>query len=128
MAVVSLRDHVQRLLSGQLSPKLRYRCLLLQTADVQVLKEISRLMDELIADQGGKAVTFHGKDQFDTVSAVSCQQLLEKVKTESVASHVILLGPLVFLDFWSQNLRHVFWEHLATVMNGPGIIVLDSPR
>jgi hypothetical protein len=66
--------------------------------------------------------------QFDAIGALSCDALIEKIKSASSKQRLLISGPLHFLDYWSPTVRLVFWNFLATFSNGPGIIVTDVFR
>jgi hypothetical protein len=128
VAVVSLKDAAQRLLLSQLAPHLRYRCVVVQSADLSLLRNLHDHLQDLITAQGATVQTVDGQRQFDTVGALSCQELTTQIGQLSVDKYLILSGPLHFLDYWSPTLRNSFWSFLATITRGPGIIVLDAPR
>ena len=128
MAVSTLRDNVGRVLFTQLNPRLRYRCLVVQSPDLQLIKEVQLYLEEIIREKNGKFTIIDGNKQFDAVGAVACQDLLATITSASKGEFVIIAGPLHFLDYWSRQIRSAFWSSLATVTSGAGIIVLDVPR
>lgn len=127
MAVEVLSDQIASLLAEQLHPRLRYRCLVLQCADIPVL---SRVCETVIAVAGalGDPVVLEYTDLFDQVGAASCRTVLERIEQAAATRPVILAGPLHYVDYWSEQVCTGFWRYLAAFMSGPGIIAVDTPR
>ncbi len=127
MAIEVLRDEIASLLTGQLRPRLRYRCLLLHCADMPTL---SRACESVIvaAKRLGNPCVLEYTDQFDEIGAVSCQTVIARIEQVADAQLVILAGPLHYVDYWSEQVCTGFWRYLAAFTSGPGIIVVDTPR
>jgi hypothetical protein len=125
---VDLREKMLALIQSQLDRKLRYRCLVLQTADVGVLSRLSDYAKEFASALGEGARVIPYASFIDDVGAMSCNKVIETIDGICGASPLVLAGPLNFLNYWSEQMQGAFWKHLAGFTHGPGIIVSDTPR
>lgn len=125
---VDLREKMFSLIQTQLESKLRYRCLVLQTSDLAVLAKLADFANEGTAALGGPTHVIAYHEFIDDVGAVSCSKVIERIDGICGASPLVLVGPLNFINYWSEQIQGAFWKHLAGFTHGPGIIVADTPR
>lgn len=128
MGVEISHDKLVALIAAQLERRLRYRCLLLQCADIGILSHLIQRSIEAMKVLGADVCVLEYADQFDRVGALSCNTVLERIAAGAPASPMVLAGPLHFLDFWSEQTIAAFWRHLSGFTHGPGILVVDTPR
>ncbi len=128
MAVDSFAESLQRLLYTQLAPQLRYRALLIQCTDLGVLRVIEEKVSGALLADGRIFTVVQAQTQFDAIGAKPCRQLIDDLEKLWTKQHLLLTGPLHFLDFWPPPARSAFWSHFATVTSSPGIIIFDVPR
>jgi hypothetical protein len=128
MGLANVRQFAERIYGSQLAKTLRYRCLLIQSGDVALLKELSIEISDVVKMTGSSVVVLHSSELFDADGAMSCSKLMQIVENEGSQSCLIVLGPLTFLDYWSHGIRRTFWEFLAAFTRGPGVILCDSLR
>ena len=124
---IGLNDAVA-VIKRHIPERARYRCLIIQGKDLSVLSAIAQQVVKA-ADEFGYAIEeMDALNQFDATGALSCDALIENIKTISCNKQLLISGPLHFLDYWSPSVRSVFWNFLAGFSNGPGIIVTDAFR
>lgn len=129
MAVdIGWASQVSSVVSAQLNRRLRYRCLVFQSADVVTLGEVRNAVCGSLTSFGDPVRVVEYQDQFDAVGALSCDSVLERVAAAATASPVVLAGPLHYLDYWSEQVATAFWRFLGGFTGGPGIVALDGPR
>jgi hypothetical protein len=128
MAIAPLREQVGRLVASELSPRRRYRCLILQAADLAVL---GRLCDHVLLALGelGSEPNILGWERFfDEVGALSSDTVRECIGTAGGQATVVLAGPLHYVDYWTTGVQDSFWSFLSLYSHGPGVVVVDTPR
>lgn len=128
MGVELSHDKLVALIGSQLERRLRYRCLLLQCGDIGILSHLIQRSIDAMKILGTDVCVLEYSDQFDTVGALSCNVVLERIEAGAPASPMVLAGPLHFLDFWSEQTSAAFWRYLSGFTCGPGILVVDTPR
>ena len=133
MGVTSLLDQLRQMMTRHLGDKDRYRCVLLQSPDVAVLAAASECVSSLVQDRSYldrtyPVVSFAAPDMFDDIGAISCHDLIGRIRQQCGTACLLLIGPLNNLDYWSAPVRSGFWTYLAALMSGPGVVVLDTPR
>lgn len=116
------------LLQRHLHERARYRCLIVQGKDISVLSKVSEQVVEAGDVLGYSVEEMDALRQFDAVGALSCDAIIENMKSFAFKKQLLVSGPLHFLDYWSPAVRAVFWKFLAAFSNGPGIIVTDTFR
>jgi hypothetical protein len=128
MAVEIELHETVALVQKHLPDHARYRCLVIQGKDMSVLATVA---EHVVASAETLGCTFEELDalqQFDTIGALSCDAVIENIKSIAFKKRLLISGPLHFLDYWSPAVRSVFWKFLAAFSNGPGIIVTDAFR
>ena len=120
---VGLNDAVA-VIKRHIPERARYRCLIIQGKDLSVLSTIA----QQVVRAADAIEEMDALNQFDATGALSCDALIENIKTISCKKQLLISGPLHFLDYWSPSVRSVFWNFLAAFSNGPGIIVTDAFR
>jgi hypothetical protein len=128
MAIASLREQVGRLVAVEVRPERRYRCLILQTADLAVLARLVEYAVSALSGLGRGASVIDWESLFDTIGAHSCDAVRDRIATAGEKTAVILAGPLHFVDYWTVGVQDGFWSFLSLYSHGPGIIVVDAPR
>lgn len=128
MAIDVQPNQTLALLKHYLDERLRYRCLVIQGNDISLLSQVSHQIHSDFDVFNAQVQEIEAVDQFDAVGALSCNSLIEKIKSIAFGSPVLITGPLHFLDYWSPSVRMVFWNFLAAFSNGPGIVVTDVFR
>jgi hypothetical protein len=128
MAVELTREDVVGLVKSELGPKVRYRALVVQSADMAELGRLTDYALEAAADLGPGPQVFDYSNFFDSIGAISCDEAWSRIRAAAIDRPVLLSGPLHFLDYWSDATRDVFWRALASFSSGFGIIVVDAPR
>jgi hypothetical protein len=128
MAIEVWQDKISTLIAAQLAPRLRYRCLVLQTGEMPVLSAVCQSAIDSAASLGESPKVIDYSDLFDDIGALSCNAVIERLEAAAATSPVVLAGPLHYLDYWSEQMRGAFWKFLAGFTHGPGIIVVDTPR
>ena len=127
MALEVWQERIGILVAAQLAPRLRYRCLVLQTSELPVLSVVCESAIASAASLGGTPGLIEYTDLFDDIGALSCNAVIERLGVAATAP-VVMAGPLHYLDYWSEHMRGAFWKFLAGFTHGPGIIVVDTPR
>jgi hypothetical protein len=126
---VDLESHVNSLIAKQLHRDLRYRCLLLQSSDLQVLSAAAEHAAQAIATGWGmKPEVIEYRQFLDEVGGWSGTMVLGYLEERVHSKPVVIVGPLHFLDFWSAQTQGVFWKYLASFSSGPGIVLTDVLR
>ena len=128
MAIERMREQIDQLLDAELDERRRYRCLVLQTADLALLSEIGEAVRHHLANVIGEPRVLEWNQFFDEVGALSGSQVRTRVESEALRRPVVLEGPLHFLDYWTDLTQAGFWGFLSAFSQGPGIVVLDTPR
>ncbi len=128
MAIDVQLSQTVTMLRQYLDERLRYRCLVIQGNDISLLSQVSHQVHGASDVFGCPIKEIDAIEQFDEVGALSCNSVIEKIKSLAFSNPVLISGPLHFLDYWSPSVRIVFWNFLATFSNGPGIIVTDVFR
>lgn len=129
MALEGTSVQIIGVVSAHLQERLRYRCLLLQSNDIGLLGTVSDVLVSAGESHFGVPLsTIKGGELFDEVGALSCSAVLGRIEVVSSIEPLLLIGPLHFLDYWSEQIRRTFWRFLASFTSGPGIIVTDTPR
>lgn len=127
MAVSSLQDGIGRLVSSELRPGRRYRCLVLQSDRIDVLGRLCDYVPSALAAQG-KAPTILGwEDLFDAIGAISSDDVRGLIISAGRESPVVLSGPLHYVDYWTSGVQDGFWSFLSLYSSGPGVVVIDIP-
>jgi hypothetical protein len=116
------------IIQQHLPSRARYRCIVIQGKDIAVLSQLSEQIAEAARVLDHEIEEIDALNTFDTIGALSCDALIERIKTVSCKKQLLISGPLHFLDYWSPTVRSVFWNFLAAFANGPGIIVTDVFR
>lgn len=125
---LDLRHEVAELARTHLDKRLRYRCLVLQTADIGLLSKLSDYATAALRGPALEPRLVHYLDLMDDVGAFSCSRVLEILEQAARGQPVVLRGPLNVLSYWSAKAQAAFWNYLALFTHGPGIVVLDTPR
>jgi hypothetical protein len=125
---VDLREKLFSLIRMQLDRKLRYRCLVIQVADIAVLDRVCQDAREGECFLGENPHVMEYLDLMDDVGALSCSKVIERIDALCASSPLVLAGPLHYLTYWSGQMQGAFWKHLAGFTHGPGILVVDTPR
>ena len=128
MAVALDFETVSSVIHHQLDPRLRYRCLVIQSNDIATVSRLARQAAEIAKELGAEVKVIEATDQFDDIGALSCDAILSCFKAFAATNPIVLEGPLHFLDYWEPATRRLFWQRLCTLSEGPGIIVVDSFR
>lgn len=128
MAVGLSHDKLAALIDAQLDRRLRYRCLVLQCGNIEILSHVIQQSIDVMRTLGTDMRVLEYTEQFDTVGALSCSAVLERIGAQAAAHPMVLAGPLHFLDFWSDQTSGAFWKYLAGFTHGPGILIVDTPR
>jgi hypothetical protein len=128
MAIASLREQIGRLIAAELSPRRRYRSLILQTADLAILARVCEYIRSGLTGQKGESILMDWDNFFDAVGALSCEQVRGRIRAVGTSTVVLLVGPLHYVDYWTPSVQESFWNFLSLYSNGPGIVVVDTPR
>jgi hypothetical protein len=128
MAVALQDEDMLALVARELSERARYRCLVLQSSDMNTLQRVREGTVAAVANHLGQPKVLNYAEFFDDVGAFACNDVCVTIDEAAATTPVILVGPLHFLDYWTETTRGVFWNFLATYSKGPGIVVIDSPR
>jgi len=121
------QDRIGTLVAAQLAPRLRYRCLVLQTCEMPVLSAVCESAIVSASSIGETPYLIDYMDLFDEIGALSCNAVIQRLEV-AATSPVVMAGPLHCLDYWSEQMRGAFWKFLAGFTHGPGIIVVDTSR
>lgn len=116
------------LLQRYLNERLRYRCLVVQGNDISLISQVSHQVHSASDFFCADVQEIDALNQFDEIGALSCDSIIEKIKSFAFSRPLLITGPLHFLDYWSPSVRTVFWQFLAAFSNGPGIVVTDVFR
>jgi len=119
---------ISSLISTHLEERVRYRCLVIQSSDLVVL---SRICDQVAVSArilGDDVMVLDALNQFDEIGAFSCDAILGNIDKIAAVHPLIIIGPLHFLDYWSEQIQSRFWRHVAAFSIGPGIIITDTMR
>lgn len=125
---VSLHDSVRHLVALQLERRLRYRCLVVQAGDMQVIESLKTASSEAAECLDAPVEILDASDMLDDVGALACNRVIDHVTALALNNAVVIAGPLHCVDYWSTSVCNTFWSFLAGFSHGPGIIVVDSPR
>ena len=128
MAIEIAMNETIALIQRHLPEHARYRCLVIQGKDISLLSKVSVKVVEAAEFLCLAVEEMDALKQFDAIGALSCDSLIENIKSVSFKKPLMIAGPLHFLDYWSPAVRSVFWNFLASFSNGPGIIVTDVFR
>ena len=128
MAIASLRDHVCRLVASEMSPGRRYRCLILQAADLAILARLSEHVRLALGGMGREPHVVGWESFFDAIGALSCDAVRAHIGAVGRHSAVVLVGPLHYVDYWTAGVQDSFWSFLSMYSQGPGVVVVDTPR
>ncbi|MBP3955363.1 hypothetical protein J8F10_08730 [Gemmata sp. G18] len=128
MAVTPLRDQVARLVSAELNPTRRYRCLILQADRLDVLSRLCEYLPSALADAGRASRVLPWEGFFDQVGAMAADSARACINEAGKTDAVVLAGPLHFVDYWTPGVQEGFWNFLSLYSRGPGIVVVDIPR
>ena len=128
MAVKVTTEQVRALLAEQLAPRLRYRCLVLQTADLATLAQLCVAGETALRALDADVQILEYRDQLDNIGALPCSRVLDRIETLAFSKPLVIAGPLHFLDYWSRQVGAAFWDYLASFSRGPGILIVDAPR
>jgi hypothetical protein len=128
MGMTNVHDYALRLLGTPLAKKLRYRCLLVQSADAGLLKDLGLEVAHVAKQNESPTVVVQSSECFDEHGALPCSDMIQMIEAKGAESSFVLIGPLTFLDYWSQSMRRAFWEYLAAFTRGPGVVLFDSLR
>jgi hypothetical protein len=128
MAITLQGEDINTLVARELSERARYRCLVLQSSDMNTLQSLREAAIAAVTNCLGQPQALRYADFFDNVGALSCNDVCIMIDDVATTTPVILVGPLHFLDYWTETIRSVFWNFLSTYSKGPGIVVIDSPR
>ena len=79
MGVELCPDKLVALIGAQLERRLRYRCLLLQCADLGILSHLIQRSIGAMKVLGTDVCVLEYAEQFDKVGALSCNAVLERV-------------------------------------------------
>src|SRR5437763_14976840 len=128
MAIVSLREQVGRLVTSELSPRRRYRCLILQAADLAILGRLCEYVSSALGGLGREPNILGWESFFDPVGALSSDAVRGCIGVAGEETAVILAGPLHYVDYWTTGVQDGFWNFLSLYSHGPGVVVVDTPR
>jgi len=128
MAVELQFSDTLALLKKCLDERMRYRCLVVQGKDVSLLSYFSHQVHDASEFFGSAVHEMDALKQFDDIGALSCDAMIDRIKSIAFNHPLLITGPLHFLDYWSPAVRAVFWQFLAAFSNGPGIVVTDVYR
>src|SRR5262249_38742184 len=105
---VDLREKLYSLIRTQLDRKLRYRCLVIQAADIAVLDCVCQHAREGACFLGEHPQLLEYLDLMDDVGALSCSKVLERIDAVCASSPLVLAGPLHYLTYWSGQMQGAF--------------------
>ena len=125
---MGIDSDIHSLIIKLLQCKLRYRCLVFQYDDLSLLSLSTSVIKNTAVHLGGAPEVIRWDEIFDNIGALACTDVIERLETIAVNNPVILVGPLHFLDYWSDKLCTFFWNHLSSFSHGPGIIIQDIVR
>lgn len=128
MAVTPLRDQVARLVSAELCPTRRYRCLILQADRLDLLSRLCECLPPAFSGAGWAHSVLPWEGFFDHVGAIAADSAKSLITTAGKTDTVVLAGPLHFVDYWTPGTQEGFWNFLSLYSRGPGIVVVDIPR
>jgi hypothetical protein len=127
MALSIDQEGTNLLTSAYLGERMRYRCLIVQSKDMPTLAKLTEYLIASASQLGASVKVIESSKQFDDVGALSCETFIERLE-QLAASPVVIVGPLHFLDYWSDQVKSRFWSYLASFSDGPGILVADTFR
>ena len=125
---MNLREQLGTLLSKELNPVRRYRCLILQSDRLEVQARLCDYLPEAIKALGWEAAMLSWDGFFDKVGAISADNARNNVLAAGKDRAVVLSGPLHYMDYWTAGVQEGFWNFLALYSRGPGVVVVDIPR
>ena len=128
MAVTTLRDQVARLVSTELNPARRYRCLVLQTDQIDLLDRLCECLPPALVMAGKPPGVLDWEGFFDSVGAIAADTAKENILAAGKDKAILLAGPLHFIDYWTPGVQEGFWSFLSLYSRGPGIVAVDILR
>jgi hypothetical protein len=128
MAVESLQDKIEKLVTIELNPGRRYRCLVLQSDRLDLIGRLCNLLPMAFETIGKPPKVLGWESFFDAVGALSFDEARSTILAAGKGSPVVLAGPLHFVDYWTTGVQDGFWSFLSLFSRGPGVVVIDIPR
>ena len=125
---MNLREQLGTLLTKELNPNRRYRCLILQTDRLDVQARLCDHLPDAIKAMGWESSLLTWNGFFDKVGAISADNARNNVLAAGKERAVVLAGPLHYMDYWTAGVQEGFWNFLALYSRGPGVVVVDIPR
>jgi len=119
------KPEYESILNRYLAPRVRYRTVLFQSNDWNVLSLLGAGFREIYPD----AECLSNADFFaHDASTISTTKALKLIKCKAKEGLLLIEGPLHACDTWSRTQLQTFWQELATFSSGAGIILLDRER
>ena len=125
---MNLPDQLGTLLTKELNPNRRYRCLILQSDRLDVQARLCEYLPDAVKALGWESNLLAWDGFFDKVGAISADHARNNVLTAGKERAVVLAGPLHYMDYWTAGVQEGFWNFLALYSRGPGVVVVDIPR
>lgn len=128
MAVTTLRDQIARLVSAELNPVRRYRCLVLQTDRIDLIDRLRECLPSVLMRAEKPPGVLEWEEFFDSVGAIAADTARENILAAGMDRAILLAGPLHFIDYWTAGVQEGFWSFLSLYSRGPGIVAVDILR
>lgn len=128
MAMTPLRNQLVRLVSAELNPSRRYRCLILQSDRLVVQSRLCEYLPYALSQAGKSIGVLAWEEFFDHVGAMAADSAKSIIRSAGRSDAVLLSGPLHFVDYWTPAVQEGFWSFLSLYSWGPGVVVVDVPR
>jgi hypothetical protein len=128
MAVTALQEKLAHLVAQELNSARRYRCLVLQTADLRLMAYLVEQATSLLTTSERGATVLPWEMFFDQVGALSSEDVRTHVLAPGRSNTVLLAGPLHYVDYWTGGVQDGFWNFMSLYSHGPGVVLFDTPR
>jgi hypothetical protein len=115
----------EAVLNRYLAPRVRYRTVLFESNDLQMLSLLGACFRDLYPEAG----ILTGEDFFeDDATVVSARAAWHMISSKAKEGLLLIEGPLHACDTWSKTQLKTIWQELSTFSGGAGIVVLDRDR
>ena len=115
----------EAVLNRYLAPKVRYRTVLFESNDWNILSVLGACFRDLYPEAG----ILTSADFFeDDATVVSATTALKKINSKAKEGLLLIEGPWHACDTWGKTQLKTIWQELSTFSAGAGIVVLDRDR